>query len=58
MYKCRIKIVGKFVEKLLKKRIMFMDILTFFGRYYRIAWLIILFFVVPGINIPNIRSNG
>ena len=31
MYKSRNKIVGKFVEKLLKYRIMFEDILTFTG---------------------------
>ena len=58
MYKCRIKIVGKFVEKLLKNRIMFMDILTFLGLDYRVASLIILYFVVPGISIPKIRPIG
>ena len=35
-----------------------MDILTLLGLDYRVASLIILFFVVPGINIPKIRSNG
>ena len=35
-----------------------MDILTSLGLYYRVASLKILFFVVPGINIPKIRSNG
>ena len=58
MYKCRIKIVGKFVEKLPKNRIMFMDILTFLGLDYRVASLITLYFVVPVINTPKIRSNG
>jgi len=38
--------------------IMFMDILTFFGLDYRVVSLIKKFFVVLGINIPNIRSNG
>ena len=35
-----------------------MDILTFLGLDYRDASLIKLYFVVPGINIPKIRSNG
>ena len=35
-----------------------MDILTFVGLDYRVASLIILYFVVPGIYIPKIRSNG
>ena len=34
-----------------------MDILKSLGLDYRAASLRILFFVVPGINIPNIRSN-
>ena len=58
MFICRIKIVRKFVRKLLKNRIMLKDILTFLGLDYRVAWLIILFIVVSGINIPKIRSNG
>ena len=37
---------------------MFLDILTFLGLYYRVASLITLYFVVPGINIPKIRSIG
>ena len=37
---------------------MFMDILPFLGLDYRVASVIVLFFVVPGINIPKIRSNG
>ena len=37
---------------------MFMDILTFLGLYYRVASLIIFYFVVPGISIPKIRSIG
>ena len=35
-----------------------MDILTFLWLDYRVASLITLNFVVPGINIPKIRSNG
>ena len=42
MYKCLIKIVDKFGEKLLKDRIMFKDILTFLGFAYRGASLITL----------------
>ena len=30
-----------------------MDILTFLGLDYRVASLITLYFVVPGINIPK-----
>ena len=37
---------------------MFMNILTYLGLDYRVASPITLYFVVPGINIPNIRSNG
>ena len=55
MYKCRIKIISKFVEKMLKYRIMSKDILTFLGLDYRVASLIILNFVVLRINIPKIR---
>ena len=35
-----------------------MDILTFLGLDYRVASLITSYFVVPGINIPKIRSIG
>ena len=35
----------------------FMDILTVIGFDYRVASLKILFFVVPGINIPNIDQT-
>ena len=43
MYKCQIKIVSEFVEKLLKNRIMFKDILRFLGLDYRdFAYNIIL----------------
>ena len=35
-----------------------MDILTFFGLDYRVASLTTFYFVVPGINIPEIRSIG
>ena len=48
MYKCFIKIVSKYVEKLPKYRIMFKDILTFLGLDYRDASLITLYFVVLG----------
>ena len=51
MYKSLNKIVSIFVEKLLKFRIMFKDILTFLG-------LKTLYFVVLGISIPNIISIG
>ena len=42
MYKSLIKIVSKFVEKLLKYRIMFKDILTFLEFDYRDVSHIIL----------------
>ena len=35
-----------------------MDILTFLGLGYRVALLITLYFVVPGINLPKTRSIG
>ena len=35
-----------------------MGILTFLGFDYRVALLITLFFVVPGISIPKIRTIG
>ena len=35
-----------------------MDILTFLGLDFRVATLITLYFIVPGINIPKIRSIG
>ena len=35
-----------------------MDILIFLGLEYRVASLIMLFFVVPRINILKIRSEG
>ena len=35
-----------------------LDILTILGLDYRVALLIILYFVVPGIGIPKIRSIG
>ena len=58
MYKCRIKIVSKLIEKLLKYRIMLKDILTFLGLDYIDASLITLYFVDLGISIPKIRSIG
>ena len=57
MYKSRNKIVSKIVEKLLKYRIMFMDIFTFLGLD-RDNLLITLYFVVSVIRIPKIRSIG
>ena len=48
-----VKSRNKIVEKLLKYRIMFKDILTFLGLDYRNASLITLYFVVPGIIIPK-----
>ena len=53
MNKSQSKIVSKFVD-----RIMFIDILTFLGLDYRVALLIILYFVVPEIIIPKIRTIG
>ena len=35
-----------------------MDILTFLGLDYRVDSLIIMYFVVPWISIPKIRSIG
>ena len=35
-----------------------MDIFTYLELDYRVALLIILYFVVLGINIPKIRSIG
>ena len=35
-----------------------MDILTFLGLDYKVASLITLYCVVPGINMPKIRSIG
>ena len=58
MYKSRNKIVSKFVEKLRKYRILFKDILTFWGLDYRDASLITLYFVILGISIPKIRPIG
>ena len=34
-----------------------MDILTFLGLDYRVASLITLYFVVPGINIPKFEID-
>ena len=56
MYKCQIKILFKFVEKLLKYRMIFKGILTFLGLDYRDALLTKLYFVVLGISIPKIKS--
>ena len=58
MYKSRNKIVSKFVEKLLKYRIMFKDILTFLEFDYRDASLITVYFVEIEISIPKIRPIG
>ena len=55
MYKSRNKIVSKFVEKLLKLRIIFKDILTFLGPDYGDALLNTLYFIDIKISIPKIR---
>ena len=52
------KIISTFVEKLLRYRIMFKEIHTFLGLEFRDVSLITLFFVIPGISIPNIRTIG
>ena len=46
------QIVSKFVEKLLDN----VYGLTFLGLDHRVALLITLYIVLPGINIPKIRS--
>ena len=51
-------IVSKFVEKLLKYRILFKNIPTLLGLYYRDASLMTLYFVILGSSIPKIRSIG
>ncbi len=43
MFKCRTKILSKFVEKLLKYRIMVKDIIMFLGLDYRDASLVTLY---------------
>ena len=58
MYKSRNKIVSKFVEKLLKYRIMFKDIITFLGLDYKDALLIKFYFVVLEISFPRVISIG
>ena len=58
MCKSRNKIVGKFVEKLLKYRIIFKDTLTFLGLEHRDAYFITLYFAVLEISIQKIRSIG
>ena len=50
------KFLRKYVEKLLKYRIMFKDIPTLLGFDYRITSLLMLYFVFMGISIPKIRS--
>ena len=52
------KNLSKFVEKVLKHRIIFMGILRFLGLDYRDASLITLYFVVLGISIQKIISIG
>ena len=58
MYKSRIKIVSKFVEKLLKYRIIFRDILTFLELDYIDALPITLYSVDTGITIQSLKSIG
>ena len=47
------KIVSKFVAKLIKYMLLFKDIMTFLGLYYRDASLITLYLVVIGISIQK-----
>ena len=42
----------------LKRRILFKDILTFLGLYYRDASHITLYLVVIGISIPKMHTNN
>ena len=56
MYDSRNKIASKFVEKMLKYRMMFKDILTCLVHDYIDASLMTLYSVVLGISIPKIRS--
>ena len=58
MYKSLIKIVSKFVEKLLKYRIIFRDILTFLELDYIDALPITLYSVDTGITIQSLKSIG
>ena len=55
MYESLNKIVSKFVEKLVKYRIMLKDILTLLGLNNKDDSLITLYFVVLGIGILKIR---
>ena len=56
MYNSRNKIVSIFVEKLIKYRIMFKDMLTCLVLDYRDASLISPYFVVLGVSYPKIKS--
>ena len=56
MYKSRNKILSKFVEKLLKYRIIFKDILTFLELDYRDALPITLYSVDTGITTQSLKS--
>ena len=58
MYKSRNKIVVKFVEKLLKYRKIFKDILTFLGLDYKVASLIILCFVGAQKSVYQISDQS
>ena len=49
------KIVSKFAAKILKYRILFMDILIFLRLDYGDALLITSYLVVIGISTPKIR---
>ena len=55
MYKSQSKIVSKFVDILLKNRILVKDILKLLGLDYRDDSLITMYFVALGISIPKIR---
>ena len=48
------KIVSKFVAKPIKFMLLFKDIMTFLGLYYKDASLITLYLVVIGISIKKI----
>ena len=56
MYKQRNKLESKFIEKLLKYKLMFKDILSFLCLDYKDASLLTLYFAVLGISIQKIRS--
>ncbi len=58
MYKSRNNFVSKFVEKQLKYRIMFNDILNFVGLCYRDASFTTLYFVVIELKLQKINKSS